>query len=72
VSIVWHPLCYYLDSMFEDLDLTSKVLLGDKFSYIHHAVRWDSVFFLENGVNGYRFEKNHVFLPGFPLIIKTL
>jgi hypothetical protein len=37
-----------------------------------HTVRWDSVFYLENALEGYRYEKNHAFLPGFITIVKMM
>jgi hypothetical protein len=62
-------MCYLIDDLFEDYD---KSLNKDsKDSMLNHTTRWDSAFFLENAINGYRYEKNHAFLPGFPLIVRA-
>jgi phosphatidylinositol glycan class V len=34
--------------------------------------KWDGLFFLQIAHEGYLFEKNHAFFPGFPLVIRAI
>ena len=58
VSLLWHPIAYLFDYILPDDETSSSLLVSD---YLKHAVRWDSVFFVELIENGYRFQKNHAF-----------
>jgi len=64
------------DASFEDYDMSSELLASTKnfqisFKYLKAFVRWDSLFFCEIVQNGYQFDKNHVFFPLYPLILKA-
>ena len=58
VSLLWHPIAYIMDSMLPDDETSSTLLVNN---YLKHAVRWDSIFFIELVDHGYRFQKNHAF-----------
>ena len=69
-------LCHVFDVAFEDYDMSTQLLSPQKETfYIKHFktfVRWDSLFFWEIFEKGYQFDKNHVFFPLYPLLIKFL
>lgn len=69
-------LCYIFDVSFEDYDMSSQILSTQKDPfYSKHFktfLRWDSLFFWEIYEKGYQFDKNHVFFPLYPLIMKFL
>ena len=44
----------------------------DEVQFLDHSMRWDSTFYLENAINGYNYEKNHAFLPGFSNVLKMI
>lgn len=68
VSILWHPLIYLLDEAIDDYDHSQAG--KPELHYIKHAIRYDSDFYIDIGLNGYRYFKNHAFFPGYPMVIR--
>ena len=70
VSIIWHPLCYLVDLLHPNYDQSMD--FNNEVGFLDHSMRWDSTFYVENALNGYRYEKNHAFLPGFITVLKMI
>ena len=70
----------FYDSIFEDYDMSTYLLMpADSssansflFSFLKTFARWDSLYFCEIAQNGYKFDKNHVFFPFYPMSLKYL
>ena len=72
-TLIWHLVSYLIDDIFEDND-DANLLLNNNFDYIlnKNLIRFDSFFFVSNALNGYIYEKNHAFLPGYVNLIKIM
>ncbi|CAD8106855.1 unnamed protein product [Paramecium primaurelia] len=68
-SILWHPICYLIDQMIEDYDKSTELVIDSHF--LKHAIRWDSLFYIEIMENDYRYFKNHAFGYGIVLLGKV-
>lgn len=69
-----------LDYCFEDFDMSSNLLLSPEesesnkfiFKGLKAFARWDGLYFSEIFQNSYQFDKNHVFFPFYPMLLKLL
>jgi phosphatidylinositol glycan class V len=67
-----------LDSLFEDFDQSTQLLLDyEHLTFFQKAIfdlfkgqlRWDTLFFVEIANKGYQNDKNHAFFPLFPILL---
>lgn len=72
-TFIWHSVSYLIDYAFEDNDEANLLIQDYEYYYSSkNLIRFDSFFFISNALNGYTYEKNYAFLPGYVNLIKLI